>query len=91
MKLIDADKLLEALGVFKDKKHGDPHFLKGIETAREIVEQMPEAVVRCGDCEYAESEVYKNNETWLRRCMAYSHVAYDDDYCSYGERRSENV
>lgn len=41
MKLIDADKILEALGVFKDKKHGDPHFLNGIETAREIVEQMP--------------------------------------------------
>ena len=33
MKLIDADKLLEALGVFKDKEHGDPHFLNGIETA----------------------------------------------------------
>lgn len=41
MKLIDADKILEALGVFTDKEHGDPHFLKGIETAREIVEQMP--------------------------------------------------
>lgn len=45
MKLIDADKLLEALGVFKDEEHGDPHFLNGIETAREIVEQMPVAFV----------------------------------------------
>lgn len=50
MKLINADKLLEALGVFKDKEHGDPHFLNGIETAREIVEGMSEEVVRCGDC-----------------------------------------
>ena len=50
MKLIDADKLLEALGVFKDKEHGDPHFLNGIETAMEIVEGMPEAIVRGGDC-----------------------------------------
>lgn len=41
MRLIDADKILEALGVFKDKNHGDPHFLNGIKTAREIVEQMP--------------------------------------------------
>lgn len=41
MKLIDADKILEALGVFTDKEQGDPHFLNGIETAREIVEQMP--------------------------------------------------
>lgn len=45
MKLIDAGKLLEALGAFTDKKHGDPHFLNGIETAREIVEQMPVASV----------------------------------------------
>lgn len=50
MKLIDADKILEALGVFTDEKHGDPHFLKGIETAREIIEGMPEAIVRGGDC-----------------------------------------
>lgn len=34
MRLIDADKILEALGVFKDEKHGDPHFLNGIATAR---------------------------------------------------------
>ena len=50
MKLIDADKILEALGAFTDKEHGDPHFLNGIETARELIEGMPEAVVRCGDC-----------------------------------------
>lgn len=41
MRLNDADNVLKALGVFNDREHGDPHFLNGIETAREIVEQAP--------------------------------------------------
>lgn len=41
MRLIDADNVLKALGIFNDREHGDPHFLNGIETAREIVEQAP--------------------------------------------------
>ena len=41
MKLIDADNVLKALGIFSDREHGDPDFLNGIETAREIVEQAP--------------------------------------------------
>lgn len=52
MKLIDADKILEAFGSFADEKHGDPHFLAAIASAMEIVEEMPEAVMRCGDCRY---------------------------------------
>lgn len=39
MRLIDADVVLKALGIFNDREHGDPHFLNGIETARKIVEQ----------------------------------------------------
>lgn len=41
MRLIDADNVLKALGIFNDREHGDPHFLNGIETACEIVEQAP--------------------------------------------------
>ena len=50
MKLINAELVLTMLKAFKDKEHGDPHFLNGIETAREIIEGMPEAIVRGGDC-----------------------------------------
>lgn len=39
MRTIDADYVLDALGIFSDREHGEPHFLNGIETAREIVEQ----------------------------------------------------
>ena len=41
MLTIDADYVLDALGIFSDREHGEPHFLNGIETAREIVEQAP--------------------------------------------------
>ena len=89
MKLIDADKLLEALGVFKDKEHGDPHFLNGIETAREIIEGMPEAVVRCMDCKYMGSP----NARGAYGCKHRSAMvdAWVDGYCSYGERRTDET
>lgn len=39
--LISKQMVLDALGCFNDKEHGDEHFLNGIETAKEIVENMP--------------------------------------------------
>lgn len=89
MKLIDADKILEALGVFTDKEQGDPHFLAAIASAREIIEGMPEAVVRCKDC--------KHSQAWYRdklRCFMWSETGIDvfeDGYCSYGERKEDGV
>ena len=38
MRLVDADALKEALSIFND---GDPHFLNGIKTAREIIDNAP--------------------------------------------------
>lgn len=38
MRLIDSDALKEALSIFND---GDPHFLNGIKTAREIIDDAP--------------------------------------------------
>ena len=85
MKLIDADKIIEALRVFNDREHGDPHFLNGIETAREIVEGMSEEVVRCGDCRY-----YKETERWCRRLGLVG--AFDNKgFCSRGERRTDDA
>ena len=87
MKLIDADKILEALGVFKDKKHGDPHFLAAIATAMEIIEGMPEAVVRCWDCIYWEPATLSSGNCG----RALEITAYKDDYCSYGKRRTDDA
>ena len=41
MRLIDADYVLNALGIFNDRVNGNEHFFNGIETAREIIEQAP--------------------------------------------------
>ena len=40
-RLIDADYVLKALGIFNNKQNGNEHFLNGIETAREIVQDAP--------------------------------------------------
>lgn len=41
MRLIDADYVLKGLKNFNDRKHGNPHFLNGIETAKEIITNAP--------------------------------------------------
>ena len=38
---ISRAEMLEALGHFNDYVNGDPHFLNGIETAKEIAENLP--------------------------------------------------
>lgn len=45
MRLIDADYVLSALGIFSDRENGNEHFLNGIETAREIVQNAPTAQI----------------------------------------------
>lgn len=40
MDLIDRQAVLDALACFNDTAHGDAHFLNGIKTAREIVENL---------------------------------------------------
>lgn len=90
MKLINADKLLEALGAFTDENHGDPHFLNGIETVREIIEGMSEEVVRCGDCEYYTAYDECTCPHWDIDQNNYPYTD-EDDYCSYGERRTDDA
>lgn len=41
--MIDAGKVLAALAIFNDRENGNPHFLNGIETAREIIQNEVEA------------------------------------------------
>lgn len=69
--------------------------LQGEITLHECDEQLWQydyvRVVRCKDCEYADKEVYQNNEMWLCRCRKYSQVVEANDFCSYGERRSDET
>ena len=50
---------------------------------REALELVPEAVVRCGECRWH----YYRDEAIV--CVNRGEVMQTDDYCSYGERRSE--
>ena len=40
-RLIDANALTNKLNVFNDRMHGNEHFLNGIESAKEIIENEP--------------------------------------------------
>jgi len=42
-RLIDADALMEKLNVFNDNVNGNEHFINGIETAKELLGDMPTA------------------------------------------------
>lgn len=43
MRLIDADAVLAALSIFHDDTGNYSHFMNGIKTAREIIEDAPNA------------------------------------------------
>jgi hypothetical protein len=40
-RLKDADRLIEKLNTFNDRVHGDTHFICGIESAKEIIQNEP--------------------------------------------------
>ena len=67
-----------------DKKHGNEHFVLGIESVLEFAEHIPIAdvveVVRCKDCEY----FYKDGN--IKVCKHWNcHSTTDDAYCSYAK------
>ena len=82
MKLINADAIIAALESFSDRAHGNQHYLNVIETAKELIAEADEAVVRCWDCKYWEPATLSSGNCG----KAFGPPAYKDDYCSYGER-----
>ena len=85
MKLIYAEMVLAMLEAFKDEKYGDPHFMNGIATVRELIEDMPEAVVRCKDCKW------RDDYGCALRIVDESDKPNDNDFCSFGERQSDET
>lgn len=41
MRLIDADEIMKALSIFNDSENGNRHFLYGIRTAKELIDDAP--------------------------------------------------
>lgn len=81
MRLIDADAFLERMS-HTDRFFGVVYDINDAPT----VDAVP--VVRCRDCKYAKNA--KVNKKGFRICPASHMEIVDDDYCSYGERRTDN-
>lgn len=66
-----------------DKEHANEHFIFGIESVLEYVENLPSAdvapVVRCQDCAHLYGTL----------CTVCGLLPQPDDFCSHGERREE--
>ena len=95
MRLIDADELIN------DIQHNlwDWQSVDGI-TATTVLKQTitdikneptidAVQVVRCKDCQYAGEPIYEvENDYW---CSKHGIYIYENDYCSYGERRTDGA
>jgi hypothetical protein len=89
MRLIDADKLKEfpIRRDHYDKKHGNEHFINGIETVLEYADNLPTVdIVRCKDCKYKDK--WEANAYGYQWCgVSGLQVVEDISFCSYGERK----
>lgn len=74
-------KILDDFDVYDD-------WLSNIDIADHLIANGVTIPVRCKDCEF--SKYY--TESGVRKCRTYNGVyrtVSDDEYCSYGERRSD--
>ena len=86
---VERDYVLKLLGVFNDRVHGDYHFMNGIETAKEIVEDAPSADVQ--PVKYGKWVFYKPPDDWIKMhlspksfyvCDICGHIVDDiSNYC----------
>lgn len=97
-RLIDANALMDALNVFKDRKNGNEHFMYGIETAKELLGIQPTVdavqVMRCKDCKMWGCPIpieYTMKEEGYEYCGALWTNTHKDDFCAWGERRSDGA
>ena len=96
MRLIDADVLIDDI-----RKHSQSYFADDF--AHEWVDKQPTVdaveVVRCKDCVHQEKFFHedkrrKDGGHYIYGCGladGYSHVCLDGDFCSRGERRTDET
>ena len=90
-RLIDANALLELVQYRLPIDNQNGEVIAGcVEITRRLINNAPTVdaveVVRCKDCKHCE-KVKKTN--WCSVFDEGYHNPNDDDFCSYGERRSE--
>ena len=92
MRLIDADALERDFPIrigHYDKEHGNIHFVFGIESVLEYVNEMPTIdaveVVHCKDCK----SCWVHEPTNTHFCFLRDKIfrTMPTDFCNYGERK----
>lgn len=82
MRLISEDDAFMVLSLYYHHRTGTQ-----ADALREALELVPEAVVRCKECKYCYFQ--RNLRLLLCKYRAYSHVVEADEYCSRGERETD--
>lgn len=93
MRLIDADKLLEAGSAviinYKKNESPDTVIVRHGKAFKKLVQDAPTVdaveVVRCKDCIYCTPV-----EGGLPLCVRYNTAVFYSDFCSCGERKENN-
>jgi len=86
---IERDHVLQLLGVFNDRVHGDYHFMNGIETAKEIVENAPSVDVAL--VEHSKWKFDPLGGDWECLVCGY-HSMEHGNYCTHcGARMDSNI
>lgn len=80
-KLIDADVLMAWFSYHYDDEDVSVGYVTG------IIEELPEAVVRCRDCKFY-GEMLPKKDTRMICHKIYLNTR-PDDFCSHGERRTD--
>ena len=80
MKLIDADALITWFNDNYDDEDVSVGYVLG------IIEEKPEAVIRCKDCKYCKSY---DDIPWCNRLTGTFRVE-DGSFCSFGKRRTND-
>lgn len=91
-RLIDMDDTINKLRAYAERKHEAEHYelangiLKAVNYIRNnIVRVNAVEVVRCKDCIY----YHKKLGIGFGQCSKCTLMPYPEDFCSYGERRTE--
>lgn len=73
-----------------DEEHGNRHFVLGIESVMEYIEEAPSIdIVRCKECKWADWYKTADGEQFCYCIETGNGGRTADDFCSYGEREGE--
>lgn len=98
-RLIDANEFIKSLeweygDVFETNEYGDGEYGFSQEAINELVQKAPTVdaveVVRCKDCEFWGGVTFGNVcRRWSAPLAGMKNCTKPDDFCSYGERRTD--